>query len=39
MNRFELSLFGLRVSARGHAGIAAAILVTAMLLIYLALTL
>lgn len=36
MNRFEISLFGFRLTARGYAGIVGAIVVTAMLLAYLA---
>lgn len=34
MNRFDISLFGFRLTARGYAGIVGAIVVTAMLLAY-----
>ena len=34
MNRFEISIFGVRLIARGYAGIVGAIFVTAMLLAY-----
>lgn len=36
MHRFEISLFGFRLTARGYAGILGAIIVTAMLLAYAA---
>jgi hypothetical protein len=34
MNRFDISLFGVRPTARGFVGIFGAIVVTAMLLAY-----
>ena len=34
MNRFEISLFGIRLAARSYAGIVGAIVVTALILGY-----